>query len=250
MRLTRILPIGVVLMLLSSCSGVGLIFGSGFSSDPNSPLTKQVIKVNDVNSLVTMSGLHVDYLSGNANNVTVEAPADLTDKIEVTVKDGRLSIGLKESVKSGLDRVKIVVVTPEIVTFLASSGSNLKIADGYAPKGGEISLSSSSGAYIDGKNIKASAMGMSVSSGADIEVSVIADAVVGNASSGAFLEVSGTARTVDLSASSGGTVRAISLKAETGSANASSGGSVNCNIANASQIKESSGGGVRNKPGE
>ena len=248
MKLSRILPIGIIMVALTACSGsnISSVFSKGFSSDPNSPMTTKSIKLENISSLATMSGLTVNYIPGKGDKIVVQAPADLMDKIEVTQQKGLLSVGLTEGVRSGLDRVKITVETPEIVDFSASSGSDLNIADGYAPAGGEISLSCSSGADIEGKQIKAESIGLSVSSGADIEVDVIGGAVVGSSSSGASLEISGTAKTVELSASSGGSVYAKSLKSETGSATASSGGPVKSNIARPSQLKESSGGSVSN----
>jgi len=247
MKILHSLSLCLVLALLTGCSGAGVkSFIGGFSSDPNSPLISRTVEIDTVSSLLASSGLTVYYKQASSGKVTIEAPADLMDKIEIASKDGSLSLGLTENVKSGLDRVKIEVFTPEIVEFSVSSGSELYLPDGYAPAHGEISLSSSSGADIKGNNIIADAIGMSCSSGADIEVTVAGGAVVASASSGSDIEIGGTAKTVELSASSGASVYAYGLKAATGSALASSGGSVKSNITNPTQLKESSGGGVKN----
>lgn len=237
----------VLAMVLGSCSNVTSMMGSGFESNPRSKITTRVVKVTNISSLQTHTGVKVDYVNGNSNTVTVTAPEDLQDKIAVSVSGSTLDLKYTENVRKGKDRVSITVETPDVSRFSSTSGSVIAICKNYMPSIGEVSLEVSSGSVINCSGMKAAVIGLAASSGGVLNVNVIAESVACDVSSGGVIDVSGSSDAASLEVSSGAVISASNLKVKTGEVSASSGGTISCNIANITNRKASSGGSISNR---
>lgn len=237
----------VLAMVLGACSNVTSMMGSGFESDPKSKITTRVVKVSNINSLQTHTGVKVDYVNGSSNTVTVKAPEDLQDKIAVSVSGSTIDLKYTENVRKGKDRVSITVETPDVSRFSSTSGSVIAICKNYTPSVDEVSLDVSSGSVINCSGMKAAVIGLSASSGGVLNVNVIAESVACDVSSGGVIEISGSSDAASMEVSSGAVISAANLKVRTGEVSASSGGTVSCNIENITNRKASSGGSILNR---
>lgn len=107
-----------------------------------------------------------------------------------------------------------------------------------------ISASSASNVFSEGI-IKAQDMEIHASSAADIEIKLDATDVKVHSSSAADVILEGTAKSIDAEASSSGEVDAYNLQVESGTASASSAGSIKLNVSQGLEASASSGGSVR-----
>lgn len=230
------------------------------------PMKTITIEADKVTSIDTSSGIRVEYTQGSETSVTLTAPDNIIDDVEVTVKNGELNCGMKTKRRVNKP-ITVTVTSPGVDDLEASSGSSIKIAAGLDMPGSEMEISVSSGARIDVNKIsaesieadassgsalridgaKATTMAFSTSSGSSMRVeSITAGSVTGKASSGSSMGVSGTTKYVELRASSGSSLSGRSLVAETGLLKSSSGASVSGNVKGSCEIEKSSGGSVSN----
>lgn len=231
------------------------------------PMKTITIQADKVTSIDTSSGIRVEYTQGSVTSVTLTAPDNIIDDVEVTVKNGELNCGMKTKRRVNKP-ITVTVTSPGVDELDASSGSSIKIVDGLDMPGAEMEISASSGARIDINNIsaesiegeassgsalridgaKATTMAYSTSSGSSMRVeSITAGSVTGKSSSGSSMGLSGTSKYVELRASSGSSLSGRSLIAETGLLKSSSGASVSGNVKGSCEIEKSSGGSVSNR---
>lgn len=231
------------------------------------PMKTITIQADKVTSIDTSSGIRVEYTQGSGTSVTLTAPDNIIDDVEVTVKNGELNCGMKTKRRVNKP-ITVTVTSPGVDELDASSGSSIKIVDGLNMPGAEMEISASSGARIDINNIsaesiegeassgsalridgaKATTMAYSTSSGSSMRVeSITAGSVTGKSSSGSSMGLSGTSKYVELRASSGSSLSGRTLVAETGMLKSSSGASVSGNVKGSCEIEKSSGGSVSNR---
>lgn len=231
------------------------------------PMKTITIQADKVTSIDTSRGIKVEYTQGSGTSVTLTAPDNIIDDVDVTVKNGELKCGMKTKRRVNKP-ITVTVTSPGVDELDASSGSSIKIASGLDMPGAEMEISASSGARIDIINIsaesiegeassgsalridgaKATTMAYSTSSGSSMRVeSITAGSVTGKSSSGSSMGLSGTSKYVELRASSGSSLSGRSLVAETGMLKASSGASVSGNVKGSCEIEKSSGGSVSNR---
>ena len=233
----------------SSSAIAGINFGnsSSFESNPNSKNVTRSIKISRVNEIQTSSGLNVTYVVSDENKVVITAPEDIQNKITVKSRGNELKLGVTESIRNIHQLAKITVMSPDIISFEASSGSSITLPTAFSPKDGELEVETSSGASISGNGLKTKLLGAETSSGSSISLNVTAESAAFSSSSGSSMSLSGAAKTVSFSASSGSSISAANLKASTGKATASSGASIKCSIKSPTGISKSSGGSVSNR---
>lgn len=180
-------------------------------------------------------------------------------KIKATVTGPALK---NVSATNGAD---IDIISPMTVkgslSVSSSNGADIEI-NGPVTVQGNLSVSSTSGADIDMESVTALNVKVSSGSGADVDIDgikttdltvistggadasvegITAKSVTASVSGGADIKLKGTAEVVDLSSDGAGTLKASGLKALKGSANASSCGSISCNVANLSKSQSSLG---------
>ncbi len=182
------------------------------------PMKTITIEADKVTSIDTSSGIRVEYTQGSETSVTLTAPDNIIDDVEVTVKNGELNCGMKTKRRVNKP-ITVTVTSPGVDDLEASSGSSIKIAAGLDMPGSEMEISVSSGARIDVNKIsaesieadassgsalridgaKATTMAFSTSSGSSMRVeSITAGSVTGKASSGSSMGVSGTTKYLSL----------------------------------------------------
>ncbi|MAO09034.1 MAG: DUF2807 domain-containing protein [Alteromonas sp.] len=168
------------------------------------------------------AGIDVFLTQGDENKVVVEADENLLEIIETRVDGNTLKITSDANI--GRCKSKKVHVT---YTSLES-------------------IEASSGADVIGNSvIKSETLSLGSSSGADLEVEILAKEVYANTSSGADLKVSGTASRLIAEASSGSDLKARELEVITCKADASSGADIAVTVKNEIEASASSGGDIK-----
>jgi len=176
----------------------------------------------DFNSVRGSSGLDVYLTEGDENKIVVEADENLMDVIETEIVNGKLKIGTNQNIsRSKAQKVHVTYVKLESVE--ASSGADV----------------------IGNSVIKNEYLSLSSSSGADLEVDVMAKDLHADVSSGADLKVSGRATNLHASASSGSDLKARDLEVKKCEAKASSGADIVVNVSEEMVGKASSGGDIK-----
>ncbi len=212
------------------------------------PMKTITIQADKVTSIDTSSGIRVEYTQGSGTSVTLTAPDNIIDDVEVTVKNGELNCGMKTKRRVNKP-ITVTVTSPGVDELDASSGSSIKIASGLDMPGAEMEISVSSGARIDINNINAESIEGEASSGSALRIDgAKATTMAYSTSSGSSMRVESiTSKYVELRASSGSSLSGRSLVAETGMLKSSSGASVSGNVKGSCEIEKSSGGSVSNR---
>lgn len=230
-------------------------------------MVTRVIPVSEITAITSAQRLVVKYRQDSVTSVTLTAPDNIIDDVEIEDNDGSLDCGMKNNRR--VDQpITVTVTAPCVSVFKASSGSSLTVDSVLDVSGKYLEISSSSGASFSARRITASdvkaesSSGSSVyadylladmigchsSSGASMGIDgITAKSVEASASSGASVQLSGNTGSVSLKASSGGSVSAAGLIAAEGSLKASSGGSVRGYVKGACDISKSSGGSASNR---
>lgn len=219
--LARITIALIMALFLSSC-GLDINFGDfGSGKKGNGIVTNETREITGEFTMVSASeGLDVYVTNGDEFEITVEADENIIDLIATDIKNDKLRIHAIENI--GRATKKVFVTLPEIIGLQSSSGANLRT---------ENTL------HTDKLDIDAS-------SGAMLQIELVANEVEIDASSGANLNLSGDTNTLYIDASSGANINAKKLISKVCKAGASSGGNLSVNVSEALTADASSGGNI------
>lgn len=209
----------VTALLTTSCNfdmSWNSVRGNGNVTTQERPVTE------DFSVVRGSAGLNVYLTAGDENKIVVEADENLMEVIETEIIDGKLKIGTNQNIsRSKAQKVH--------VTYVQLDG-----------------VEASSGADVIGNSvIKSEYLSLRSSSGADLEVDVIAKDLYADVSSGADLKVSGRATKLKAEASSGSDLKARDLEVKICEAKASSGADIVVNVSEEMVGKASSGGDIK-----
>lgn len=244
--------------------------GSDNIEAPSATITKKTIKLKSFEELTVSRGLKVHYTPGKGEPVImITAPQNYHQYLSLKNSDNDLEISLtpKNVHNEFADKFTIVLtggnpkgleansagsilvesdITSNSDLDISASSAGSVFCNGVSVR--ELECSSSSAAKISIDTAKATEIEAVATSAASISISGInATKVSGDANSAASLSLSGTCSTLTLESSSGASIHASDLKANEGSAGASSGSSIKCRIKNPSKINSNSGGSVSNR---
>lgn len=215
-------------------------------------LVRRTVKVNGgFDEIEVSKAITVNYTDSKTTAVTLTAPSDIIDEINITRRGNTLKITSDEQNINGkryndYQQVKVTVAAPGVKEFAASSAASIIIDRINAP-GAEIEFDASSAASISCESVTCREISADASSASSISLSgIVATTVDADASSSASISLSGRCDEVDLDASSTAKISAGSLNAKNGSADASSLASVTCNVSGNLEIDKSTGGSVKN----
>jgi hypothetical protein len=179
---------------------------------------------SDFDKVHGSAGIDVYLTEGTENKVVVEADENLLSLITTEVVNGKLKIGVVRGENIGRAKAKKVHVTYISLT----------------------AISASSGADVIGNSVvKSEILTLDSSSGADLEVDIIAQEVYAEVSSGADLKIAGRALKLVAEASSGSDLKAKELEVKICRASASSGADITVNVLDEINGRASSGGDIR-----
>ena len=213
----QFLAILFIAAIFTSC---GSNMFNGVVGNRNIVTIERTIKA-DFTGIKVSTGIDLFIRQGSTNAITVEADENLHDLIITEVKEGILKIYTDKNIWKS--KARKVYVTIENITLLkASSGSNVK----------SESVINTNEIYID------------ASSGASIDIEVVAKSAVTEASSGSDVKIKGTTINHTARASSGSSINAYKLKSTNANASASSGASINIYASKNMDAKASSGGAI------
>lgn len=218
MKSIKILFVALLAVSATSCIGdwnIGQVNGNG-------DVVVDERNVGSFDGVKGSSGLDVYLTEGDEEKVVVEADENLQEIITTEVVGGVLKIGADKNIGRAKSK-KVHVTFRKLTSIGASSGSDV----------------------IGNSLIEAESISLDSSSGADLEVEVVAREVFLECSSGADLKVSGRTDNLVASASSGSDIKARELEAITCSANASSGADITVNVRERLNGKASSGGDIK-----
>ncbi|MEZ4875343.1 MAG: head GIN domain-containing protein [Flavobacteriaceae bacterium] len=218
MKRIHIFTLGCLALVMTSCHfdiGLGQVNGNG-------NVTTETREVSDFSSVRGSAGMDVFLTQGTENKVVVEADENLMEYIETYVENGMLRITTQKSIgRSKSQKVHVTYVTLEKIE--ASSGADV----------------------IGNSIIKNETLSLSSSSGADLEVEILAKEVYASSSSGSDLKISGKATRLIADASSGSDLKARELEVISCKAEASSGADIAVTVKDEMVGHASSGGDIQ-----
>lgn len=219
--LARIAIAVVVSIFLSSCGFDIQIgdFGTGKRGNGN-VVTDTRSTSGGFTKVSASEGLMVYVTQADDFSIEVEADENIIDLIRTDIKNGKLRIHAEENIGSATKN--IYVSLPKISELRASSGSHLETKNTI--KSNELAVDGSSGAILD--------------------IDLIAQELELDASSGANVNIDGQADNADVDVSSGGNINAKDLETKTCTADASSGGNVKIQVSESLVADASSGGNI------
>ncbi len=217
---TTIKKLSVLLFVSIFISSCGVDMFNRIDGNRNVVTQKRKIH-EDFTKVKVSTGLDLYIRQGDKVSLTVEADENLHDIIITEVDNGRLKIYSEKNIWRAKAR-KVYLTVTDIEELKATSGS-----DAYSEN-----------------TLKVKDFELSVSSGADANISVDADNITTSASSGADLRVSGKANTHYSSASSGSSINAYALKSRDVTVKVSSGADINIHASESINARASSGGDI------
>ena len=205
----------ILLVFATSC-----VFG-GVKGDGNVVKEKKSIESNF--SIVKVSQ-GIDVYLEQSNNVSFEAEMDknILELLDVIVENNTLKISFKKNV-GRRTKSNIYLKMPNITEFNVSSGAQIHSVN-------ELNV----------KTIK-----LSASSGAELELNLLAETIHADASSGSDIDLKGKSKNLYLSASSGSDIDTEHLFAEIVKADASSGSDIKTSASVSLSAEASSGGDIK-----
>ena len=219
--LVRIALAALFALILSSCNFDINLGDFTTGKEGNGKVAKETRKITeDFTEVSAAEGLMVYVTQADDFKIDVEADENIIDLIATDIKDGKLRVHARENI--GRATKKIYVSLPKITALKSSSGAHLK---------GEHIINGDT-FEVDG------------SSGALIQLELVADNIEIDASSGANLTISGDVNRAQVEVSSGGNIDATALNTKTCDAEASSGGNLKIQVSEALTADASSGGNI------
>ena len=219
MKTSNILIAIIAFLTMASCN-FDVTFGQ---TNGNGNVVTEDRPVGDFTKVKGSSGIDVYLTEGSENKVTVEADENLLEIIETTVDNGKLRIRTANNTNIGRAKAKKVHVTYVSLT----------------------SVEASSGADVIGNSvIKTENLNLDTSSGADLELEILAKEVYAETSSGSDMKLSGKATKLSAKASSGSDLNAKELMVVDCNADVSSGADITVNVKDRLDAEASSGGDI------
>jgi hypothetical protein len=184
-------------------------------------------KVKNFNAIKVSTGIDLYITMGENENVKVVADEDIIDKLKTEVKDGTLSVYIKQNDwfgwKGGNKTRKVYVELKELVALKASSGSDV---------------------YCE-NTLKGDALKVSASSGSDVNLNVFYKNLSIDTSSGSDAKAKGKVKFLEVEASSGSDIKAHDLESKVCKARASSGSDISVNVSDEIYAHASSGADIK-----
>lgn len=207
----------IAVVLLSSCN-----FNINIGEDGNGNVVTEDRHINeDFNQVRGSSGLDVYLTQGNENQVQVEADDNLLQFIETYVEDGKLIVSTSDNIGRATAK-KVHITFKSLNVVEASSGADV----------------------IGNSVIKSESLALKSSSGAELELEVVAKDLMAKTSSGSEMKLSGKAASLIADASSGSELNAKGVLVLNCNAEASSGAEITVNVSQKLEVNASSGGEV------
>lgn len=209
---------------------------------PNSTFVTFEVAASYINAIDASSSVKVIYTQAPKSAVIVEAPDNLVGLLDISVKSGTLTAGLKPgALINGNSNVTVHVSSPSLREIDMSSASALEIAQDFAIDG-NLSIDASSAASINMSGLVGDNISIDCSSSAIVSISGIrVQAISAEASSAGQICLAGECSSVSFEASSAASINASELTYEGGHASASSAASISSS--NPNLHKEVSSGG-------
>lgn len=191
-----ILPV-LVTLFFSSC-----VFSFSPGIDGKGDVVTTTRSVEPFAAIKVSSGLDLYITQGAEISVTVKTYENLQDIIITKVEDGKLKIYCDERIRADIKRIDVTV--PDLTELHCSAGSDTWVVD----------------------TLNVNSLDVSVSSGANATINVIAQKVIFGVSSGADARLTGKADVLNCDASSGANLNAYDFISKICTADASSGADI------------------------
>ena len=219
--LARLAIAFLVALFLSSC-GFDINIGDfGPGKKGNGKVVTDNRKVTDEFTKVSVSeGLMVYVTQADDFSIEVEADENIIDLIATDINNGKLRVHARENI--GNATKKVFVSLPNVTALSGSSGAHLQTEN----------------------RIKSDRLEIDGSSGALLNIELVANNLEVDASSGSNLSISGNSDHADVDVSSGGNINANELQTKTCMADASSGGNMKIQVSKSLTADASSGGNI------
>lgn len=226
-----------VLFVLSSC-----IF-SGPALKGNGNVVEETRKTGEFDEIKVSRGMNVYISQGERTKVVVKADENLLDAIEIRVEGNTLKVTSNQNIRNAKSK-KVFVTTPNISKIKSTAGSN--VFSETVIKSKNLDLSSSAGSNMK-LEVNAENIDVSTSAGSNIKLEGTTRSFTGKASSGSNLKAEElTSKNCTASVSSGANLW-ITVEDDF-SGHASSGGNIfYYGNPESTDIEKSSGGNVIKK---
>lgn len=237
--ITKIIVIVLTALLFGSCHlDYNSIKGSGNITTENRTISEKFTGID------VSSAIEVTIEQADKTEVIVEADDNLQNTIKIEVKNGKLVISNESFINIRNGTRKVIVTLPVIENLEASSAAT--ITNINTLKGNQVYIKSSSAATINLDSIEMDAIDSNSSSGSTIKLKGLSMKLEATASSGSSIKCFRLfTNTVIADASSGSDIQVhpiVSLRAE-----ASSGSSINYDVAPKTINQKTSSGGSINQ---
>lgn len=217
MKTIKLILALTAITILSSCN-LNIQLGQ---TDGNGNVITEERPVSDFHEVKGSSGLDVYLTEGSQAKIVVEADENLMELIETEITNGKLHIKTTKNI--GRSKAKKIHVTyTSLNKIAASSGADI----------------------VANSVVKSEVLTLDTSSGADMEIEILAKEVYAETSSGSDMKVSGKATSLKAKASSGSELNAKDLLVLNCNAGASSGADITVNVQERLEAEASSGGDV------
>ena len=212
--LTKITAI-LLLVLTSSC------MFDGVKGNRIVKTTKRNIS-SDFEAISVSNGIDVYLTMGSSTTLSLEADENLHDIIQTEVEDGVLRIYADQNIWSA-KRKRIYLSAQDINEIRTTSGAEL----------------------ITENTLKSDELSISVTSGAQVRMTVDVDNLSCSTTSGADARLEGRANHFVARSTSGSDIKASSLEAKTCEARVTSGADISVNVSEELDASATSGGDIR-----
>lgn len=216
----RHLKLFILLTLTFSLTSCEFVVG-GIQGNGNVVTEERAVE-ETIHTVKASNGLEVELTEGVNQLVIVEADENLHDIIETELKNGVLHVKTSKNIRRAKSK-KVTVIYNNLEGVEASSGSDV----------------------TGMSRVVANNFYLKASSGAHLEMDLLAKELTAQSSSGADIKIKGQARNFGARSSSGSSINAKELKALYANAKASSGADITLNIEKALEAKASSGGDIK-----
>lgn len=242
-KLIQILIVSITMIAVIGCAG-----SAKTSVKPSEKTTTcNYSHINGFSAIESSRAIKVIYTQSTSTTIKAEVPENIKQYLTIRKSGNTLVITFNDNLRIiNNPRTVVYVSAPGVLSFDASSSSEIEIAD-ISAQGKKLKLTSSSAGEIEIGRATCSSIEANASSAGEITVkNISAGDVSATCSSGADIELSGTASTATFTASSGADIDADGLLVQKASADASSGADIEVNARQLSS-STSSGGSVKNR---
>lgn len=224
------------------------VFCATASADAQEMVDENLSHLGSFERIKATLGWDVTFTQSNTSSIQVSYSQEAAEYVQIEVKNGCLTLGLKKSNDGDSDRrkkmkLRATISAPSLRAVKVTTGAEITFATPLNVQG-NFSIDATTGADVEGLSLTAKGFYCESTTGASVEAKLNVTNAAIDCTTGADVELSGKADSANLDCTTGGDISAKALVVKKGTCDATTSGDISITINERAKVHTSTGGDI------